>query len=40
MSNEFIANPKEVQEELGYFKNPTISHSKSYRNEDFKGFGL
>lgn len=40
MSEDFIAHAKEVQKELGYFKNPKISHSKSYRNEDFKGFGL
>lgn len=40
MSEEFITHAKEVQEELGYFKNPTISHSKEYRKEDFKGFGL
>lgn len=40
MSEEFITRAKEVQDELGYFKKPTISHSKSYRKEDFKGFGL
>ena len=40
MSEEFILGAKEVQDELGYFKNPTISHSKEYRKEDFKGFGL
>ena len=40
MSEEFIASAKEVQNELGYFKKPTISHSKTYRKEDFKGFGL
>lgn len=40
MSEEFIARAKEVQNELGYFKKPTISHSKTYRKEDFKGFGL
>jgi len=40
MSEEFITHAKEVKEELGYFKKPTISHSKEYRKEDFKGFGL
>ena len=40
MSEEFITRANEVQDELGYFKKPTISHSKSYRKEDFKGFGL
>lgn len=40
MSEEFISRAKEVKEELGYFKKPTISHSKEYRKEDFKGFGL
>lgn len=40
MSEEFIRHAKEVQDELGYFKKPTISHSKEYREEDFKGFGL
>lgn len=40
MSEEFIIRAKEVQDELGYFKNPTISNSKNYRKEDFKGFGL
>jgi hypothetical protein len=40
MSEEFIAHAKEVQDELGYFKNPTISNSKAYRKTDFKGFGL
>ncbi len=40
MSEEFITHAKEVQDELGYFKKPTISHSKEYRKEDFKGFGL
>ena len=40
MSEEFITHAKEVQDELGYFKKPTFSNSKSYRKEDFKGFGL
>ncbi len=40
MSEDFIAQAKEIQEELGYFKNPKISHSKSCRNDNFKGFGL
>tara|TARA_R110000868_G_scaffold84809_1_gene238850 strand:+ start:2625 stop:3815 length:1191 start_codon:yes stop_codon:yes gene_type:complete len=40
MSEEFIKHAKEVQDELGYFKKPTFSNSKSYRKEDFKGFGL
>ncbi len=40
MSQDFIDHAKEVQEELGYFKKPTISHSETYRKEDFKGFGL
>jgi hypothetical protein len=40
MSEEFITRAKEVQDELGYFKKPTISNSKAYRKEDFKGFGL
>ena len=40
MSSEFISHAKEVQEEFGYFRNPTLSHSKSYRKQDFKGFGL
>lgn len=40
MSEEFITHAKEVQDKLGYFKKPTISHSKAFRNEDFKGFGL
>tara|TARA_R110002126_G_scaffold57927_2_gene153238 strand:- start:8042 stop:8233 length:192 start_codon:yes stop_codon:yes gene_type:complete len=40
MSKEFILHAKEVQNKLGYFKNPTISHNKDYRKEDFKEFGL
>ncbi len=40
MSEEFITRAKEVQDKLGYFKTPTISNSKTYRKEDFKGFGL
>jgi hypothetical protein len=40
MSEEFITHAKEVQDKLGYFKKPTISNSKAYRKEDFKGFGL
>ena len=36
MSEDFISNAKAIQENLGYFKNPTISHSKEYRQEDFK----
>lgn len=40
MSKEFVMRAKEVQDELGYFKKSTISHSKKYRKEDFKGFGL
>lgn len=40
MSPEFVTHAKEVQEELGYFRNPTVSHSKSYKTENFKGFGL
>ncbi|WP_282143608.1 hypothetical protein [Cellulophaga baltica] len=40
MSEEFIPLAKEPQNELDYFKNPTISNSKDYRKKDFKGFGL
>lgn len=40
MSNDFITRAKEIKDELGYFKNPTISNSKDYRKKDFKGFGL
>ncbi|MDR5591647.1 hypothetical protein [Christiangramia sp. SM2212] len=40
ISEEFIALAKEVRDELGHFKKPTISNSKEYRKEDFKGFGL
>lgn len=40
MTKEFVARAKEVRDELGYFKNPTISNSKEYRKEDYKGFEL
>jgi hypothetical protein len=40
MSEEFIAHAKEIKEELRYFRNPKISHSKAYRKDEFKGFGL
>jgi len=40
MSEEFIAHAKEIKEELRYFRNPKISHSKAYRKDKFKGFGL
>ena len=40
MSDGFIAMAKEVQQELGYFKNPVISRSKTFRNDGFGGFGL
>lgn len=40
LSEDFIAHAKEIQDELGYFKNPKISHSKAFRKDDFKGFGL
>lgn len=33
MSLEFVAHTKEVQKELGYFRNPTVSHKK---NDDSK----
>ncbi len=40
MNEEFIAHAMEIRDELRYFKNPVISHSKSFRDKDFKGFGL
>lgn len=40
MSNEFILYAKEVKDKLGYFKKPTISHSKAFREDEFRGFGL
>lgn len=40
ISEEFVNHAKEIQEKLGYFKKPTISNSKAYKKEDFKGFGL
>ncbi len=40
MSEDFIKFAKEIQENHGYFVEPNFSRSSSYRDEEFKNFGL
>lgn len=40
INKDFISLAKKVQKEYGYFNSPKPSKSSSYRDEDFKYFGL
>ena len=40
ITDEFILNAKEIQQELGYFKNPTQTSNSDYSIEDFNSFGI
>ena len=40
MSDDFIKQAKEIQQELGYFENPKKTSNSDYSIDDFNGFGI
>jgi len=40
VSDDFVKHAKEIQQELGYFKNPTQASNSDYSIEDFNSFGI